>query len=262
MKSASEQLRLHSDQSAQASTVIGVATQDVYGAFRTMSMQIENAAQTINHIVTTKNQGVSIIEAARVGSEKLSDSLGDFERIINTHAKDCETVTSVIGDIQGIANQTNLLALNAAIEAARAGENGRGFAVVADEVRTLAQRTQSATENIQSIVERLVTDSEQSVESIRECRQHAQEHIQASCSVASLFDEITRALDLLNQISNELSYATREQVERSESISAQLDQVSEWRKETWECIRRNLAVVDELQQRFESLARALTRFDA
>ena len=262
MKSASEQLRLHSDQSAQASTVIGVATQDVYGAFRAMSMQIDNAAQTINHIVTTKNQGVSIIEAARVGSEKLSDSLGDFERIINTHAKDCETVTSVIGDIQGIANQTNLLALNAAIEAARAGENGRGFAVVADEVRTLAQRTQSATENIQSIVERLVTDSEQSVESIRECRQHAQEHIQASCSVASLFDEITRALDLLNQISDELSYATREQVERSESISAQLDQVSEWRKETWECIRRNLAVVDELQQRFESLARALTRFDA
>lgn len=262
MKTASEQLRLRSDQSAKASGIIATATQDVYSAFREMSRQIDNAAHTIDQIVTTKNQGVDIIRGARVESEQLSESLGEFERVIYTHAKDCDTVTSMIGEIQGIANQTNLLALNAAIEAARAGENGRGFAVVADEVRTLAQRTQTATQNIQEIVERLVTDSEQSVESIRACREHANAHITASEEVAGLFQQITQALDLLNEISDELSYATREQVERSESITSQLDQVAEWRQETWQCIKRNLEVVDELQLRFEALARALTKFEA
>ena len=45
--------------------------------------------------------------------------------------------------------------MNAAIEAARAGESGRGFAVVADEVRTLAQRTQTATTEIKTMIEKI-----------------------------------------------------------------------------------------------------------
>ena len=54
--------------------------------------------------------------------------------------------------IAGLTEQTNMLSLNASIEAARAGEAGKGFTVVSEQVRKLAERTKTATGNINDVV--------------------------------------------------------------------------------------------------------------
>lgn len=78
---------------------------------------------------------------------------------LNSSADSIQEMTTLI---RQIAEQTNLLSLNAAIEAARAGEHGRGFAVVADEVRSLATKTASATQQIESNISHFRTLSQQS----------------------------------------------------------------------------------------------------
>jgi methyl-accepting chemotaxis protein len=75
-------------------------------------------------------------------------------------------ITAMLDDIAGIARQTNLLALNASIEAARVGEAGKGFAVVASEVKDLAQKTEQATAQINSITASIRGDASGAVDAV------------------------------------------------------------------------------------------------
>lgn len=56
------------------------------------------------------------------------------------------SLTSLMTDIEEVAERTMVLSFNASIEAGRAGVEGRGFSVVANEVRKLADQTRRTAE--------------------------------------------------------------------------------------------------------------------
>ncbi|GGI73864.1 methyl-accepting chemotaxis protein [Shewanella gelidii] len=118
-----------------------------------------------NHAEDTSKETQNASRDAEKGLSQIHTTIGTIEQLVNDVQSAANAVSqvnvnaakidAVVATINGISEQTNLLALNAAIEAARAGHHGRGFAVVADEVRSLASRTQSATVEIQQMIEEL-----------------------------------------------------------------------------------------------------------
>lgn len=129
---SSDALQLSSDAAAQ-SNAIESASVAVSAISDTLADTTRNAADTdkIAHAVAGKAQETG---------EAVRDAAGAMREI-----------AAKIAVVQEIAGQTDLLALNAAVEAARAGEHGKGFAVVASEVRKLAERSQQAAVEIQSL---------------------------------------------------------------------------------------------------------------
>lgn len=122
-----------------------------------------------NTIISGENgaQSVSELKSQNAVTARLMEE--SYQRII-TLEEQSHKISNIIGTINDISSQTRLLALNASIEAARAGEQGKGFAVVADSIGKLASDSNSATADIETIIDELCRDIEDAVSNIEQIR--------------------------------------------------------------------------------------------
>jgi methyl-accepting chemotaxis protein len=141
-----------------------------------------------------------------------------------------KTIADRIGIIEEIAYQTNLLALNAAIEAARAGDHGKGFAVVATEVRKLAERAQKAAQDIGHVAGSSVQVAERSgrlleslVPAIRRTAEVVQEVATASQEQSSGVVQVSRAMTVVDQVTQRNASASEELSSTAEEMASQAE---------------------------------------
>lgn len=129
---------------------------------------IEQLGDSSKKMRTYSDEASGTLAELSLINDKTKVSVNEVQsqtNLTNKSALAIQEATSLIADI---ANQTNLLSLNASIEAARAGENGRGFAVVANEIRNLADQSKASAEKITEIVNNLILNSNESVETMDE----------------------------------------------------------------------------------------------
>lgn len=225
MNNAVEELRQVSnavEQSAQS-------TQTSLNQQMLKSEQVSTATiqldASVNEIVkgteTTRETSNLIAEQANAGKQQLhqlnqfltqsSNELVNSTEDINELDQKCRSINSFIEEIRGIAEQTNLLALNAAIEAARAGEQGRGFSVVADEVRSLANRTQTSTEQITAIITELQAMTVNAVARVNQCREGSLENLKQVDKSAHTLSSIINEVCSIQEMTANIATAVKEQ---------------------------------------------------
>ncbi|GAB7080544.1 methyl-accepting chemotaxis protein [Megalodesulfovibrio paquesii] len=182
-----------------------------------LAQQATDAAREGQNVVADSSKAIlGVDEAAKGVGEQLA-SLGKLANGIG----------QIITVIQDIADQTNLLALNAAIEAARAGDAGRGFAVVADEVRKLAEKTMTATREVSGSI----TAIQEATRKALSAMDQASGRVQAAAGLASQSGEVLQQIVVqVTESSGQaqaIAAAAQQQGAASEEIRRAIEEVNE-----------------------------------
>ena len=190
----------------------------------------DNARLTSQRAALVEDQCRGVSENMSQAQQELSRMCGEVERIAD-HSLDASNIASnaveacglakvgmlglaksgdavfkVIELIRSISAQTNLLALNAAIEAASAGQFGRGFSVVANEVKALAGETAKATEEIESRINSIQSETKSAIGHIEEIDELIDLISGAQTKIVDgLMDEIERSGELNQRVANATS---------------------------------------------------------
>lgn len=189
-----------------------------------------NGKQRVDEMVTTIDEIASNNDNVIQRMQQTNDEVSEILNII----KDINDKTKVINDI---VFQTKLLSFNASVEAARAGESGKGFAVVAEEVGALANMSGNASEEIRELIESSMEKVEGIVSSTTSVMEKMIEDGKKAVSKGKdraqecklVLDEIINNVDNVNKKVAEIAEASREQSQGVDEISRAmelLDQVS------------------------------------
>lgn len=164
-------------------------------------------------------------------TEDFDNRFSKFSYNMGNMLSDISTVKEILVLINDISEQTNLLALNAAIEAARVGEAGKGFAVVADEIRKLAENSNSASNNIHSILNNVFKNTKAIAEDTVEINKKLQIQKGTINNTIRSFNDIAKEVKSITPMISNINTSFIEIDERKKNILEKIVNVAKASRE-------------------------------
>ncbi|CAM3249693.1 methyl-accepting chemotaxis protein [Pseudomonas floridensis] len=265
--SAAEELSAVTEQTSAGVNSQKVETDQVATAMHEMTATVQevarNAEEASEAAVAADQQareGERVVNEAITQIERLASAVGNSSEAMGALKQESDKIGSVLDVIKSVAEQTNLLALNAAIEAARAGEAGRGFAVVADEVRSLAQRTQKSTEEIEALIVRLQSGTQQAATVMDSSRELSASSVDLTRRAGGSLENITRTVSAIQAMNQQIAAAAEQQSATAEEINRSIINVRDVSEQTSAASEETAASSVELARLGTHLQTLVSRF--
>jgi methyl-accepting chemotaxis protein len=248
--------------SRQTKEVIAARTlvQSVAGELAQVSKSAEGASAAAQRTATSAADGEKAVEDVIAGMEGLRSNVQAGAKKMKNLGDRSMEITAIVGTISRISEQTNMLALNAAIEAARAGEHGRGFSIVAEEVRKLAERTASATKEIEKLVKAIHSETSETVQAIEQQTQVVEQESRIVGDAGESLRKIRGvSIESASLVAN-ITDVARTQVEHANRVVSTMEAVSSIAFDTQKGAESTATTVNDLLALSRQLNQSVARF--
>lgn len=213
-----------------------------------ITQMVEQNLESVKKTNTLSNQASSV---AKDGNKSVQEMLSSMENIEKSNnevldefggvIENLSDIVKIISDIKSkttmindIVFQTKLLSFNASVEAARAGELGKGFAVVAEEVGNLATASGKTATEITSLleesetkVEAIASSTKEKIETVTSTGRSSVEAGYAKAKeCTSALSEIIANVNKVNDMTNEITKASQEQVHGITGLNDSLQNIN------------------------------------
>ncbi|NBB10586.1 methyl-accepting chemotaxis protein [Pseudomonas sp. SLFW] len=208
-------------------------------AINDMAMSIDqvsaNAGESVavaERSVEIANKGNEVVHNTINGMDNIREQIQDTSKRIKRLGESSQEIGDIVSLIDDIADQTNILALNAAIQASMAGDAGRGFAVVADEVQRLAERSSSATKQIETLVRAIQNDTNEAVISMEQTTTEVVRGARLAQDAGVALEEIEGVSKVLAALVESITNAAQQQAALGQQISATMTVIQQTTTQT------------------------------
>lgn len=254
------QLAEASEHQAQEIAGASAAINEMAMSIDQVSSNAEESAVVAERSVQIAANGADVVNRSIEGMDIIREQIQETSKRIKRLGEYSQEIGNIVALINDIADQTNILALNAAIQASMAGEAGRGFAVVADEVQRLAERSASATKQIETLVKTIQTDTNEAVISMEQTTSEVVRGANLSKDAGVALDEIQNVSGNLAKLIASISDAAKLQSASAGHIATTMNVVQEITSQTTSATFDTARSVSELANMAEALRESVTDF--
>jgi twitching motility protein PilJ len=259
-QTTARQLERASEHQAQQISEASMAISDMAQSIDRVSANAYESAKVAERSVTIANNGNEVVHNTIHGMDNIREQIQDTAKRIKRLGESSQEIGDIVSLIDDIADQTNILALNAAIQASMAGEAGRGFAVVADEVQRLAERSSSATRQIETLVRAIQADTNEAVISMEQTTAEVVRGARLAQDAGVALEEIEGVSQNLAELIQRISNAAQQQTSSAGQISHTMSVIQQITTQTSTVSTATAESIGNLAQMASEMRRSVSGF--
>ncbi|MGE4265566.1 MAG: methyl-accepting chemotaxis protein [Desulfovibrio sp.] len=248
------------DTTSDRTTQMATAMEEMNATVLEVAKNASDTADASNKARNVAREGGEMVQSTLKEIREVSGTAHSLSTALSELSSSAQNIGQVMSVINDIADQTNLLALNAAIEAARAGDAGRGFAVVADEVRKLAEKTMTATKEVDSAIQLIQHSTQDAVNQMQATKERVDKSSELAGGAGGMLTEIVDASEHMADMVRSIATAAEQQSATSDEINTNVSEINSLATQMADDVQKANNDIASLAETARNLAQLVEKF--